>query len=96
MVHFFKKGIDNYSFKNILDTYKVMLPSVREGDISFGFLYLIGTAGDSESDFQGAQEIIYNPEGYYMYPLPNVFDKEGQGKSKITFFFPGYLNRKGC
>lgn len=84
------------SFKNILDTYNVMLPSVREGDISFGFLYLIGTAGDSESDFQGAQEIIYNPEGYYMYPLPNVFDKEGQGKSKITFFFPGYLNRKGC
>ena len=76
------------SFKNILNTYNVMLPSVREGDISFGFLYLIGTAGDSESDFQGAQEIIYNPEGYYMYPLPNVFDKEGQGKSKITFFFP--------
>lgn len=84
------------SFKNILNTYNVMLPSVREGDISFGFLYLIGTAGDSESDFQGAQEIIYNPEGYYMYPLPNVFDKEGQGKSKITFFFPGYINRKGC
>ena len=46
------------SFKNVLGTYNVMLPSVQEGDISFGTIYLIGTAGDSESDFAGAQEII--------------------------------------
>ena len=84
------------SFKNVLGTYNVMLPSVQEGDISFGTIYLIGTAGDSESDFAGAQEIVYNPKGYNMYPLPNVYDKEGQGRKWITFFFPGYLNRKGC
>lgn len=84
------------SFKNVLETYNVMLPSVQEGNISFGTIYLIGTAGDSESDFAGAQEIVYNPKGYNMYPLPNVFDKEGQGRSHITFFFPGFINRKGC
>lgn len=84
------------SFKNVLELYNIMLPSVQEGDISFGFMYLIGTSGDSESDFQGAAEIVYNPEGYRMYALPNSFDKEGQGKLKITFFFPGYINRKGC
>lgn len=84
------------SFKNVLGTYNVMLPSVQEGGISFGTIYLIGTAGDSESDFAGAQEIVYNPKGYNMYPLPNVYDKEGQGRKWITFFFPGYLNRKGC
>ena len=83
-------------FKNVLELYNIMLPSVQEGDISFGFMYLIGTSGDSESDFQGAAEIVYNPEGYRMYALPNSFDKEGQGKLKITFFFPGYINRKGC
>jgi len=33
------------------------------------------TAGDDESDFAGAQEIMYNPRGYNMYALPNVFDK---------------------
>ena len=84
------------SFKNVLETYNVMLPSVQEGNISFGTIYMIGTAGDSQSDFAGAQEIVYNPKGYNMYPLKNVFDKEGQGKSQITFFFPGYINRKGC
>jgi hypothetical protein len=40
-------------------------------------MYLVGTAGDDESDFQGAAEIVYNPKGYRMYALPNVFDKEG-------------------
>jgi hypothetical protein len=31
-----------------------------------------------------------------MQPLPNVYDLEGRGRPKITFFFPGYINRKGC
>ena len=84
------------SFRNVLELYNIMLPSVQEGDISFGTMYLIGTAGDDESDFQGASEIVYNPKGYRMYALPNVFDLEGQGRNSITFFFPGYINRKGC
>lgn len=84
------------SFRNVLELYNILIPSVQEGDISFGTMYLIGTAGDDESDFQGASEIVYNPKGYRMYALPNVFDLEGRGRSQITFFFPGYLNRKGC
>lgn len=84
------------SFRNVLELYNIMLPSVQEGDISFGTMYLIGTAGDDESDFQGASEIVYNPKGYRMYALPNVFDLEGHGRNSITFFFPGYINRKGC
>lgn len=54
------------------------------------------TAGDNESDFSGAQEIMYNPRGYNMYALPNVYDKSNQGKKYFVFFFPGYINRKGC
>lgn len=84
------------SFRNVLELYNILIPSVQEGDISFGSMYLIGTAGDDESDFQGAQEIVYNPKGYRMYPLPNAFDVEGQGRREMTFFFPGYINRKGC
>ena len=84
------------SFPNVTNLYNILIPSVQEGDISFGFMYLIGTAGDDESDFIGAQELVYNPNGYRMYALPNVFDKEGQSKPYITFFFPGYMNRKGC
>lgn len=84
------------TFSKLLDLYNILLPSVQEGDIVFGQIFACGTSGDSESDFAGAKEIMYNPEGYNMYALPNVYDKNNQGKSKFVYFFPGYINRKGC
>jgi hypothetical protein len=84
------------TFARLTDAYNVWIPSVQEGDIVFAMIFMCGTAGDSESDFAGAQEIMYSPEGYNMYALPNVFDKNNQGKPKFVFFFPGYINRKGC
>ena len=84
------------TFPRLTDLYNVLLPSVQEGDIVFGQIYMLGTAGDNESDFAGAQEIMYNPKGYNMYALPNVFDKFNQGRPNFVFFFPGYINRKGC
>ena len=84
------------TFPRLVDLYNVLLPSVQDGDIVFGQIYMLGTAGDNESDFAGAQEIMYNPRGYNMYALPNVFDKYNQGKPYFVFFFPGYVNRKGC
>ena len=84
------------TFPRLTDLYNVLLPSVQEGDIVFGQIYMLGTAGDNESDFAGAQEIMYYPKGYNMYALPNVFDKFNQGRPYFVFFFPGYINRKGC
>lgn len=97
--HLFVLGdltITHNTFPRLIDLYNVMLPSVQEGDYVFGLMYLQGTAGDNESDFAGAQEIMYNPRGYNMYALPNVYDKNNQGKRHFVFFFPGYINRKGC
>lgn len=84
------------TFPRLTDMYNVLTPSVEDGDIVFGQIYMLGTAGDNESDFEGAQEIMYNPKGYRMYALPNVFDKNNQGRPNFVFFFPGYVNRKGC
>lgn len=89
-------GIEEFgSFPNLSDLYTVMRPSVRDGNLVFGIMYLQGTAGDKDSDFAGAQEIMYNPTGYDMYALPNVYDKTSAGKPKFVFFFPGYVNREG-
>ena len=84
------------SFPNLLGLYNVLRPSVEEGGQVFGIIYCQGTAGDEESDFASAQEIMYNPLGYNMQEILNVYDKEGQGRKWFTFFFPGYMNRKGC
>ena len=97
--HLFVLGdltITHNTFPRLTDMYNVLTPSVEEGDIVFGQIYMLGTAGDKESDFAGAQEIMYNPKGYRMYALPNVFDKNNQGRPNFVFFFPGYVNRKGC
>lgn len=84
------------NFPKITDTYNVMLPSVREGDIAFGQIILIGTGGSEGSDFAGAQEMIYHPDGYHLMSYSNVWDKSSQGKGRSIFFFPAYVNRKGC
>lgn len=84
------------NFPKIIDTYRVMLPSVQEGDIVFGQMSLVGTGGSEGNDFAGAQEILFNPLGYNIQEIPNVYDKSQQGKGSCIFFFPAYLNRKGC
>jgi hypothetical protein len=84
------------SFRNVLELYNIMIPSIREGDIAYGFLYAVGTSGDKDSDFQGAQELVYNPKGYFMMPLHNVWDFEGRGKNEVTFFFSSYMSRLDC
>lgn len=84
------------SFPRLLELYSNLRFSVEEGDYVYGLIYSQGTAGDSASDFQGAQEMSYRPEGYNLEAVPNVYDKAGQGGNSFTFFFPGYLNRAGC
>lgn len=84
------------NFPKISDTYRVVLPNVQEGDIVFGQMILIGTGGSEGSDFSGALEMLYNPLGFNIQPVENVYDKSSQGKSQCIFFFPAYINRKGC
>ena len=84
------------SFARLKDMYNVILPSVRQDDEVFGIIYMQGTAGDNDNDFAGAKEIMYHPDGYYIYSFKNVYDKANQGKLRFCFFFPSYLNREGC
>lgn len=84
------------TFPRLLTLFNILRPSVEDGDKVFGMLYLYGTSGDSDSDFSAMQELMYNPIGYNIQDLPNIYDKEGQGRQRFTYFFPGYLNRANC
>ena len=84
------------TFPRLLNLYSVLRPSVEDGNDVWGTIFAYGTAGDSDSDFAGAQELMYNPNGYNMLAVPNVYDKEGQGRKYFTMFFGGYLNRAEC
>lgn len=79
-------------FKDLLSMYNMIRPSVEQGSSVFGEIVLYGTAGDDQSDFQAFSEMIYSPDGYNLEGVDNVFDKEGQGRRKITMFYPAYMN----
>ena len=84
------------SFPRLLNLYQVLRPSVEDGNSVWGLIYLYGTAGDSDSDFSSMQELMYNPNGYNIKAVNNVYDKEGQGRKQFTYFFPGYMDRADC
>ena len=84
------------SFKGLLSLYDITRKSVEDGDYTFATMYLVGTAAESESDFSSAKTLLYNPDGYNILSIDNVFDRPKQGKSKFGFFFPSYINRAGC
>lgn len=84
------------SFKGLLSLYDITRKSVEDGDYTFATMYLVGTAAESESDFSSAKTLLYNPGGYNILSIDNVFDRPKQGKPKFGFFFPSYINRAGC
>lgn len=84
------------SFPNLLSVYNTVRYGLEDGNAVFGLAYLVGTAAEDASDFSAAKEMLYNPEGYNIQAIPNVYDKSSQGKSNFGFFFPAYVNRQGC
>ena len=79
-------------FKNLLDMYTLIRPSVEQGGEVFGEIILYGTAGNEQSDFTSFYEMFSSPNGYNIDPLENVFDKEGQGRKLSSMFYGAYMN----
>jgi hypothetical protein len=83
-------------FPNLLKSWSVAQESVEEGGYAHSQMIGGGTGGVEGADFAGAEEMFYNPSGYNIYALPNVYDKNINGAIKCAFFFPAYMNRLGC
>lgn len=83
------------SWPNLKTTYSSLRKSVKNGKNAYGLIHLQGTAGDNESDFSSAQDLVRNPDGNDIYALDNVYDKVSQGKRRFPYFFPAYINLIG-
>lgn len=82
-------------FDNFLTAWGIARPSVEEDGYAFGLMNAYGTGGTEGAAFDGLEEIFYNSDGYNILAIPNVFDKNTNGKGKCAFFFGTYLNFKG-
>ena len=82
-------------FDDFLTAWGIARPSVEESGFAFGFMMAGGTGGVKGAAFEGLEEIFYNSAGHNIYSIPNVFDKNTNGKGQCAFFFGTYLNYKG-
>lgn len=82
-------------FDNFLTAWGIARPSVEESGYAFGFMMAGGTGGVEGAAFEGLEEIFYNSSGHNIYSIPNVFDKNTNGRGRCAFFFGTYLNYKG-
>lgn len=83
-------------FPHVLTAWQVARPSVEDGGVAFGQMNGYGTGGTTGADFTAAEEMFYNPVGYNIMELPNVYDLNTDGTSKCSFFHGEYLNRNLC
>lgn len=81
-------------FDNFLTAWGIARPSVEEDGFAFGIMNAYGTGGTEGAAFDGLEEIFYNGDGYNIYSIPNVFDKNTAGKERCSFFFGTYMNVK--
>lgn len=84
------------SFPNFKEVWNNVRDSVKEGSRVFSELYGVGTSGDDASDFSGIATMLYHPDSFEIYSIPNVYDLEGDGTDFFSYFFPSYISRAGC
>lgn len=82
-------------FDDFLTAWGIARPSVEESGYAFGFMMAGGTGGVEGAAFEGLEEIFYNSAGHNIYSMPNVFDRNTNGRGNSAFFFGTYLNYKG-
>ena len=81
-------------FDNSLKAWGIGRPSVEDGELVFGLMSAYGTGGTASAAFHGLRELFYNPKGYNVYGIRNVFDKKSKG-FLCGYFHAGYLNQVG-
>lgn len=82
-------------FPGLLKAWNVALPSVGQGRSTFGLMVAFGTGGTEGANFQGAQELFYNPKGYGIHPVKNMWEL-GREQTECGWFVPEYYNREHC
>lgn len=82
-------------FNDALKAWNIGRPSVEADGFAFGLMNAYGTGGTEGAAFEGLRELFYNPDGYNVFSIDNVFDKNVKGNAKCAFFHATYLNAEG-
>lgn len=82
-------------FPGLSTAWSIARMSLEDGRRVFGYMCAFGTGGTTGANFDSAIKFFYNPDGYRIKKLRNIYDKT-RGNGECSFFFPEYLNRADC
>jgi hypothetical protein len=82
-------------FRDIHKGWQVLRPSMEQDDVVYGMILAQGTGGTEGADFEGAEELFYNPEAYSIHSVLNKWDA-GAEHTRCGFFWPASVNYTGA
>lgn len=81
-------------FPGLLKAWTVSRPSVEQGAYTAGIQIAYGTGGTEDANYDGLEELFYNPEAHNVIAMNNIWDDGAQG-TLCSFFVPAYQNWEG-
>jgi hypothetical protein len=82
------------AFPGLLKAWEVAMPTMRQGANTLGTMIAFGTGGTEGADFEGMEELFYNPASYDCLEFSNEWDAGAQG-TMCGHFVPIYENLEG-
>ena len=79
------------AFADLLEAWGIFKKSIQQGRHTFGYALGFGTGNSNAAHFESLEELFYNPIGYGIYELKNVWDLNSE-QSTCSFFAPAYMN----
>lgn len=89
LIHYEEDGL----FPNLETAWNINREATEEDGIAYGLMFAAGTGGTEGASFEGSEKLFYQCDAYNIYGIPNVFDKNSDGKSTCGFFWGAYLNK---
>jgi hypothetical protein len=81
-------------FPGLKTAFDILYHTAKEGDEVLGIIIAFGTGGTEGADFQGAEELFFNPEENGCIRVNNKWD-EGADGTWCGYFVPVYMNLPG-
>lgn len=82
------------NFPELIKTWQVSEPSVETGKVTFGLRIAFGTGGSEEADYSGLEELYYNPTGYKIHTVKDIWE-DGREDEDVGFFVSEIDNMEG-
>lgn len=70
------------------------LPTLKAGVTLSGLLIVFGTGGGEDKQWEGFEDLFYNPSADDFLCFNNIWDDDGRG-SECGFFVPSYMGKEG-